>query len=56
MTGWKIGLASSPCFDFVDYADHKCDGKMNKRIQRIYTKKMRNWIKKQTVKELRLEN
>lgn len=47
MTGSKIGCYSGN-WDFVDYANFKADGKINPRIRKIFTKKMRNYLKKET--------
>jgi hypothetical protein len=53
MTGRKLNVLSAPCWDFVDYKDHKRDGKVLKWIQRIFTKKTRNMIKRNTSREIR---
>lgn len=49
MTGKKIGHFSAQGWEFCDYMDHKSNGdKMKERTRRNYTKKMRNFIKKET--------
>ena len=53
MTGNKLNVLSAQGWDFADYKDHKRDGKVLKWIQRIYTKKTRNMIKRNTSHEIR---
>ena len=55
ITGKKIGHYASQGWSFCDYLDHKSDGHpMKKTDRRSYTKKIRNFLKKDTEKILNI--
>ena len=51
-----LGVISGSC-SFIDYVDHKRDGKMRKNdkvfMNRYFKKKLRNYLKKELKRELK---